>query len=296
MGFQGDANIDVNFNYNYLVIQTTMKMRDAKAKQDWWEYWVHFEFAIQLVLSYLEPAVAKEIQLDFDEMDKKIQALGVACKAGQIAEKTKEIQLNELRREFSDRHRYYVLKALNKIGIVKVAEDGIVDFDSTDLKTMATVIRTDRDKDQILANPTPMRASQLDMTLVVDPVSKKVYRMGTDDYKAYVQSKIYTKNTEAKAVPSEVPSAEELAEIEKADPASVQEPQPVVDAPQSAAQPVVIPPDMPDAPDIENELPSSGFRLSIGYPKDKNAKGDIWDESTAEPKEDDFDSETEKEE
>lgn len=198
----------INFNYNYLVVQTIMKMRDAKAKRDWWEYWVSFEFAMQLVLSYLEPVVSKEIQLDYSDMDKRIQAIRLNALMHESARQT---NIDQMRTDFADRHRYYVLKALNKIGIVKVAEDGVVDFDSTELQTLAAVIRSDRKDDNTEKLAGIQTVPRPDgMTLVYDQRVGKVLPMGSDQYKAYVQDKINQKiesekNASASATDGSVP-------------------------------------------------------------------------------------------
>jgi hypothetical protein len=263
MAFQNsESAVDVNFNFNYLVVQTTMKMRDAKAARSWWEYWVHFEFAAQLVLSYLEPKVAKDIQLDMDDMDRKINDLTIAYDNGVIAEKTKDMQINLLRADFSDKRRYYVMKALNKIGIVKVAEDGVVDFDSIDLETMSAVIRSGNE--ELTKEHKPV---QQDTTLVIDPVSKKVFRMGTAEYKEYLDSKIFTKQQEVMKEPSPTTSIEELAK----------QPEPSSQAPEQKEELAPVFPNLPEA----DEMPTSEFRLRIGYPKEKKEtdESDAWEEN-----------------
>ena len=253
-----ESAADTNFNFNYLVVQTTMKMRDAKASRAWWEYWVHFEFAAQLVLSYLEPKVAKDIQLDMDDMETRISNLTIACDNGVLNEKTRDIQINLLRADFCDKHRYYVMKALNKIGIVKVAEDGVIDFDSIDLETMSAVIRAGNE--ELTKEHKPL---QQDMTLVIDPISKKVFKMGTSEYKTYLDSRIFTQLHEAKKVPDRATPLEELVNSPQTE-NEIEQPKSEPPQPSQTAIPKEAMPNLPDAPD---DMPVSEFRLMIGYPK-----------------------------
>ena len=197
----------LNYNYNYLVIQTIMKMRDAKAEHAKYQYWTFFEFAIQLVLSYLEPGIAAYIQKDFNEMDARIQAIK---HSKSLSDKTKEMSVDILHEEFADRHRYYVLKALNKIGIVKVSEDGDIDFGKLDLQVMSDIIRTTGNKETAMATTAQAERTvaeitkregvlvnspaPTDLTLVV--AGGKIYKMGSDDYKNYIDTKLDEKIAE----------------------------------------------------------------------------------------------------
>jgi len=245
-----------------------MKMRDAKARRDWWEYWVHFEFAIQLVLSYLEPRAAADVQKDFDAMDAKIQSL----MKSDLNESTKEILINKLRAEFSDRHRYYVLKALNKIGIVKVAEEGVVDFDSTEIDTLTKIIRQPHQSptgaglqtliDGAPGSPVP------DLTLVYAPgasAAGRVLRMGSDDYKKYVDDKIEEKIAEEnkpRAFPGgAVITVEDIKAAADAEKTRME---------RSASEKV---PGMPNAPD---DIPPPQFKLKIGHvPSNDEEDGNV---------------------
>ena len=203
----------LNYNYNYLVIQTIMKMRDAKAEHAKYQYWTYFEFAIQLVLSYLEPGIAAYIQQDFNVMDEKIQAMK---RTSGLSDKTREMTTDLLHEEFADRHRYYILKALNKIGIVKVSEDGDIDFGKLDLQVMSDIIKanphaasvsvstteqamaTSAMIDERSAGITNVSAAPTDLTLVV--ADGKIYKMGSEDYKKYVDTKLEEKIVEAQKV------------------------------------------------------------------------------------------------
>lgn len=202
-----------------------MKMRDAKAEHAKYQYWVYFEFAIQLVLSYLEPGIAAYIQEDFNSMDDKIQ---IMKQTPGLSEKTREMTTDLFHEEFADRHRYYILKALNKIGIVKVSEDGDIDFGKLDLQVMSEIIRsssnirsvatsttesaiqTSKDIDARMAGITEISKGPADLTLVM--AQGKIYKMGTQDYKKYVDTRLDEKIAEAKKAEEELAQSPDIPE------------------------------------------------------------------------------------
>ena len=237
----------LNYNFNYLVIQTIMKMRDAKADGDKRRYWVYFEFAIQLVLSYLEPGILAYIQKDFDTMEEQIQLIQHDMR---IADKTKEVSIDFLHSDFSDRHRYFILKALNKIGIVKVSEDGDIDFDKLDLQLMAQIIRkghgAEETEQQIASTGgLALKPIENDMTMVV--TGGKIFKMGSRDYKEYVNQKLDDKVIEAQAI---VETAETQEVIAKAE-AVINTPGALDTHPSGAA---------PDIPNLPDDLPAIGWQ------------------------------------
>lgn len=178
---------DINFNYNYLVIQTIMKMRDAKADGDIWRYWVNFEFGIQLVLSHLEPKVASLVQLDYDAME----AIILKIKTLEDNPESQKVEVNKLRENFADTHRVFLMKCLNKIGIVKVAEDGTIDFDSTELSLMEKMVRVPSGRAEAAAKAAELVPVKLneEWFLVYDG-DGKVMKMRKADYEKMIDDKV----------------------------------------------------------------------------------------------------------
>lgn len=137
---QDSSGIENNFNYNYLLIQTILKMRDALADGDIERYWVYFEVALKLVISHLDFQLKGEIQQDYAVLEaalKKIQNL----KDSELNAQSKKALINKLKCDFANAHNFYIMQALNRVGVVKVEDEGVIDFESVDLDTMTKIVR-----------------------------------------------------------------------------------------------------------------------------------------------------------
>ena len=131
------SNIENNFNYNYLLVQTILKMRDAEAEKRIAQYWTYFEYALGLVISHLDFQLRGEIQQDYAILQAAIRKVW----SSKLHDQSKETYINRLKEDFADAHRFYVMQALNRVGIVRVEDEGIIDFESTDLDTFTKVVR-----------------------------------------------------------------------------------------------------------------------------------------------------------
>lgn len=137
---QDNANIENNFNYNYLLVQTILKMRDAQAEERIPQYWIYFETGLKLVVSHLDFQLKGEIQQDYAILMaafKRIRALPDS----QLNPQSKISLINKLKEDFANAHNFYIMQALNRVGVVKVEDEGIIDFESVDLDTMTKIVR-----------------------------------------------------------------------------------------------------------------------------------------------------------
>lgn len=171
--------VDINFNYNYLLIQTILKMRDAQAKGEIKEYWIYFEYAMGLVLSHIDFNVRGEIEKDFAVLQEAIRKV----RKSNLNEQTKNILINKLCEDFANNHRFYIMQALNRIGIVKVEDEGIIDFDKIDIDTMTQIIR-DSDRSVIKATEkaeqNPKKIVQPEMVAIYH--NGKIVQMPKEEY------------------------------------------------------------------------------------------------------------------
>lgn len=131
------SNIENNFNYNYLLVQTILKMRDAQADETISRYWTYFEYGMGLVISHLDFQLKGEIQQDYAIL----QAAFTKINNTNLNDASKKTLINRLKEDFANAHRFYIMQALNRVGIVRVEDEGVIDFESTDLDTFTKIIR-----------------------------------------------------------------------------------------------------------------------------------------------------------
>lgn len=131
------SGIENNFNYNYLLVQTILKMRDAQADNATAKYWTYFEYALGLVISHLDFQLRGEIQQDYAILATAINKI----KTSKINPQTKTMMINRIKEDFADAHRFYIMQALNRVGVVKVEDEGLIDFESTDIDMMTRIVR-----------------------------------------------------------------------------------------------------------------------------------------------------------
>jgi hypothetical protein len=129
---------DVTLTYNSLVLDTILKMRDSQAAGNLEKYTIYFEYALQLLLPHFHIDVRKEIQADHDILKQAIRDINQK----ESNDQSKKNKVLAARESFANSHRYYVMMALTKVGIVKVSEEGVIDFSSIDIETMKGIIRS----------------------------------------------------------------------------------------------------------------------------------------------------------
>jgi hypothetical protein len=134
------GGVENNFNYNYLLVQTILKMRDAQADDQPARYWTYFEYALGLVISHLDFQLKGEIQQDYAILMAAFRKINL-LKDTELNAQSKKSLINKLKEDFADAHRFYIMQALNRVGIVKVEDEGIINFESTDLDTMTKIVR-----------------------------------------------------------------------------------------------------------------------------------------------------------
>lgn len=137
MAGTGDNPNEVGINFAWLVLDTTRRMRDADAANEKDRYYSLFEYALQLLLPYMEIELRSMIEDDFKTLQEEIRAIHAA---EGVAEQTKSKDVQDLKKDFADAHRYFVFDTLPKASIVKISRDGMIDFKRHDIKEITAII------------------------------------------------------------------------------------------------------------------------------------------------------------
>lgn len=121
----------------YMVVDSSMKMRDAKANNNSHQYFVYFKFATQLIMPHMTFNARKRLQDDFNEL----KALEAKIRVDPMHQASKDQEILRMRYMFADNREYYLLDALPKIGLGKDLEEGQIDFEKTDIDALARAVR-----------------------------------------------------------------------------------------------------------------------------------------------------------
>lgn len=132
----GDGQ-NVTLTFDILLLDTIKRMRDNYADNNQERYFKYFEIALQLVLPHLDIEIRKGIETDF----KKLRSEEAKIKDTTANEQTKKLEYLKLQESFATAHRYYIMLALTKVGIVRTSEEGLIDFDSIEVESLKRVIR-----------------------------------------------------------------------------------------------------------------------------------------------------------
>jgi hypothetical protein len=135
-GLDGQAKETSN-SIQYMVVDSSMKMRDAKANKDNHQYFVYFKFATQLIMPHMSFNARKKLQDDFNAL----KALETEVRANEMHQSSKDTTIQEMRYMFADNREYFLLDALPKIGLGKDLEEGQIDFNKTDIDTLVRAVR-----------------------------------------------------------------------------------------------------------------------------------------------------------
>jgi len=128
---------NLTLTHSLLVLNTIEKMLDCHARGDVERYFAYLEDALQLEVHYIDPAVRQAIQKDFELFRNKARSI----KESNDHEESKKKKILDLKMDFAESHKFFALFALNRVGLVKLAEEGTIDFKSTDFDSLKRVIR-----------------------------------------------------------------------------------------------------------------------------------------------------------
>lgn len=144
MGFQtspsqsGDDQESVGFSYIGLVIDTARKLRDAGAEKDLEKFAFLADFAIQLLICYYPTRL--RFKLDEDKQDLKRREL-VVWNNPELHDETKTLMVAKMRADWANDHLGAFFSAFNRVGFVKVKDEGVIDWQDEDFSGFSHVVR-----------------------------------------------------------------------------------------------------------------------------------------------------------
>ena len=133
---QQEGGAEANWNQEYMIIRTIIKMSDASAEGKEDAYYSYFKDGLQMVMCYhpLETRIALEKK--YTDLKTAIQSIEEDKK---FNEDSKRVQIRKLKLKFADAYQFHIFNALPTMGIQKVEmdadiDDGVVSFE--DLKAI----------------------------------------------------------------------------------------------------------------------------------------------------------------
>lgn len=129
---------EINLSYTWLVLDSIKKMRDAEASGDLDRFSIYFNFCLRLVIPYMDITLKKNVDDDINLLNQYTTLI----RENEPNEETRKKKIKEARAEFANTHMGYVMGTLSKIGLIKVGQDGVIDFTKTDIEQLKQIIRS----------------------------------------------------------------------------------------------------------------------------------------------------------
>lgn len=131
--------------FDWLVLDTLRRMRDAQAEGDTARYFTHFEYAFQMVIPWLSLKTRDAVQKDYD----KYTLLTKSIRDSTVNDATKSIELRALKENFANAHRVLIFASLSRLGIIHVSDEGVINFETLDIDQMAAIVRSQKGLEKI---------------------------------------------------------------------------------------------------------------------------------------------------
>ena len=138
MDIQSNVPTEMNMDYPRLVLNTILRMRDAKADRQIEKYLTYFDFSMWL----LSPYIAHDAQdlLDNDRKDFLTRLKNIReTQTNDTNRMNMELGLKE---SFCDAHANYIFSAFGKAGIIKIMEEGVIPFDTRSFDEIKAIVRS----------------------------------------------------------------------------------------------------------------------------------------------------------
>jgi hypothetical protein len=132
------SETDINVTYHNTVLGSVQAMTRARASQDWHAYCSYYMDALEMLMPFIPAKLRPGIEADLRAVYSEVAVI----RGGQgISGEAKVKQELEVLRDFSDHHKGYLYICFERAGIIKLREEGVLDFDEIDIETVAKVVR-----------------------------------------------------------------------------------------------------------------------------------------------------------
>jgi hypothetical protein len=134
-----DYSKDPSYNLNYQIILLITKMHDAKLNEDWKRYWWAFDSIVKITKTHFSENTKKYIQSEYN----KLYYAETELKK-EPNETTRDNKIFELRKNFALTYESVITDGLIGMDIIKVDNEGMINFGEQDIEDLSHVIRSRR--------------------------------------------------------------------------------------------------------------------------------------------------------
>ena len=139
MGFQpGQGQEQTSLTFNWLLLDTIRRMRDAQAEEDIDKFYVYMNTAFLLCVSSYPKEFRKKLNDEFVQFEKDVKQI----KKEEQNESSRKRKIRDAKKAFCEQHILYVYHALPKMDIYKVIKEGLIDFNKNDFENVAKALRS----------------------------------------------------------------------------------------------------------------------------------------------------------
>jgi len=141
MAFTPAATTPQNSEYTshqILILSTLQLIRDSSAENNIDKAFSYTKFIIKLLLPYTEPVERLELEKNYQVLLKEIKRID---QSRNVHDNTKRDKVLELKDSFIEAHMATLMMSAGKAGIVKLKEDGLIDYDMFDVDDIESIVR-----------------------------------------------------------------------------------------------------------------------------------------------------------
>lgn len=128
------------FSFQMIVLKNIDKVVTSKALGQKEEYASRVESALKLCAVYYPDSIKLSIQADMQSLRNEIMRL----KEVEKNEATRDKKILDLKVDFAETHEAYVYAPLSKIGIIKLEDEGTINYNRIDIKSIADAVRSSK--------------------------------------------------------------------------------------------------------------------------------------------------------
>lgn len=127
-----------SLTFDVLFLKRVDLMMNAAGEDDIDKYFTNFKFALKMVMSYLDIQTRAAIEADYNLF---LKALKKIEEDGTLNPESKKLQIRKIKNTFADGHNLYIFACFSRIGIIRIKEEGKLDFSVLDIDQMAQIVR-----------------------------------------------------------------------------------------------------------------------------------------------------------